>query len=245
MTSSYKNKFIVDYEKVLFFAKSKNKYYFEPQYEPYSLETLKEFGENYTGQAVKDYKLAGAPDASKTKWNIINKSLPTKKMPPIGGVKRAGGCNSTYSGNTPDFTFGKGRLMRATWLINTTQFHDAHFAVYPLRLVERMLQSSCPYEICTTCNKTKRAVYTDWELKSSKKQKAEFVRSLIGYEARCNHETFQTGAVLDPFIGAGSTAIAAMVLGRNWSGIEMNPEYIMMAEKRIKDPSILKKNVAN
>ena len=47
---------------------------------------------------------------------------------------------------------------------------------------------------------------------------------------------FQTGAVLDPFMGAGSTAIAAMILGRNWSGIEMNAEYIKMAEKRIKDP---------
>ena len=55
MASSYKNKFIVDYEKVLFFAKNR-KYYFEPQYEPYSLETLKEFGEIYNGQAVKDYK---------------------------------------------------------------------------------------------------------------------------------------------------------------------------------------------
>ena len=133
-------------------------------------------------------------------------------MPPIGGVKRAGGYNSTYSGNTPDFTFGKGRLMRATWRINTTQFHDAHFAVYPIQLVERILQSSCPYEICTTCNKAKKAVYTDWKLKSSKK-KDEFVRNLMGYEARCNHEIFQTGAVLDPFMGAGSTAIAADDVG--------------------------------
>ena len=102
-----------------------------------------------------------------------------------------------------------------------------------------MLQSSCPYEICTTCNKPKKPVYTDWELKPNK-NKAEFVRRLIGYEARCNHETFQTGAILDPFMGAGSTAIAAMMWGRNWSGIEMKAEYIKMAEKRIRDPKYTK-----
>ena len=165
-------------------------------------------------------------------------------MPPIGGGTRAGGCNSTYSGNTPDFTFGKGRLMRATWRINTTQFHDAHFAVYPIPLVERILQSSCPYKICTTCNKPKKPVYTDWKLKSTK-NKAEFVRNLVGYEAQCNHERFQTGAVLDPFLGAGSTAIAAMILGRNWSGIEMKAEYIKMAEKRSKDPTYTKSYFAS
>ena len=31
-----------------------------------------------------------------------------------------------------------------------------------------------------------------------------------------------------------------MMLGRNWSGIEMNPEYIKMAEKRIKNPKYVK-----
>ncbi len=63
----------------------------------------------------------------------------------------------------------------------------------------------------------------------------------MGYEARCNHETFQTGVILDPFMGAGSTAIAAMMLGRNWSGIEMNADYIKMAENESKTPSTSKK----
>ena len=41
------------------------------------------------------------------------------------------------------------------------------------------------------------------------------------------------GIVLDPFMGAGTTAIAAKRLKRNWIGIELNPEYIKIAEKRI------------
>jgi DNA modification methylase len=242
MPSSYKSRFVTDYEKVLHFAKNK-KYYFEPQNEPYSEETVKEFGAFYNGKAVKDYEAAGAPDPSKTKRNIINKSLPKtkiKQMPPIGGVKKAGGDNRTYSGNTPPFTFGQGRLMRATWLINTEQFHGAHFAVFPIKLVERILYSSCPFEICVTCNKSKKAVYTDWRLKPSKKSKSQQVRNLIGYEPQCNHEIFQTGTVLDPFIGVGTTAIAAMKLGRDWSGIELNPEYIKIAQKRFADPKHMK-----
>lgn len=39
--------------------------------------------------------------------------------------------------------------------------------------------------------------------------------------------------VLDPFIGSGTTAIAAMKLNRDYIGIELAPEYVEIAEKRI------------
>jgi DNA modification methylase len=41
------------------------------------------------------------------------------------------------------------------------------------------------------------------------------------------------GVVLDPFIGSGTTGAAALMLGRRYIGIELNPEYILLAEKRI------------
>ena len=41
------------------------------------------------------------------------------------------------------------------------------------------------------------------------------------------------GLVLDPFIGSGTTAVVAKKLGRNYLGIELNPEYIKMANKRL------------
>lgn len=41
------------------------------------------------------------------------------------------------------------------------------------------------------------------------------------------------GIVLDPFMGAGTTAIVAKKLNRNYIGIELNPKYISIAEKRI------------
>jgi site-specific DNA-methyltransferase (adenine-specific) len=40
------------------------------------------------------------------------------------------------------------------------------------------------------------------------------------------------GIVLDPFLGSGTTAVAAERLGRQWVGIELSPEYAEMARKR-------------
>jgi len=39
--------------------------------------------------------------------------------------------------------------------------------------------------------------------------------------------------VLDPFLGSGTTAIAAELTARNWIGIELNPEYEQIIRKRI------------
>ena len=41
------------------------------------------------------------------------------------------------------------------------------------------------------------------------------------------------GTVLDPFAGSGTTGVVACRLGRNFVGIELNPEYAAMAERRI------------
>lgn len=40
-------------------------------------------------------------------------------------------------------------------------------------------------------------------------------------------------AVLDPFLGSGTTAAAAEQLDRTWVGIESHPEYVQMAHQRI------------
>ncbi len=41
------------------------------------------------------------------------------------------------------------------------------------------------------------------------------------------------GVCLDPFIGSGTTGLVAKKLGRNYIGIELNPKYVEMAERRI------------
>lgn len=43
------------------------------------------------------------------------------------------------------------------------------------------------------------------------------------------------GIVLDPFMGAGTTAVVSRKLNRNYIGFEINPDYIKIAEKRLYD----------
>jgi DNA modification methylase len=42
------------------------------------------------------------------------------------------------------------------------------------------------------------------------------------------------GIVLDPFIGSGTTAVVALEQNKKFIGVELNPEYIDLAMKRIK-----------
>jgi len=45
--------------------------------------------------------------------------------------------------------------------------------------------------------------------------------------------SFKDDVVLDPFMGSGQTAIAALKLGRHFIGYELNPEYVTLANARI------------
>jgi len=45
--------------------------------------------------------------------------------------------------------------------------------------------------------------------------------------------TFEGEIVLDPFMGSGQTAIAAIKTKRRYVGYEINPEYVDLAQKRI------------
>jgi len=47
--------------------------------------------------------------------------------------------------------------------------------------------------------------------------------------------TFEKEVILDPFMGSGQTAIAAIKTHRHYIGYETNQEYIELAQRRIKD----------
>jgi DNA modification methylase len=51
----------------------------------------------------------------------------------------------------------------------------------------------------------------------------------------CDCETDETepGIVLDPFVGAGTTLLVAKEYGRRFIGIDLNPEFVAMAQKRV------------
>lgn len=81
------------------------------------------------------------------------------------------------------------RNKRTVWTVATQPTPEAHFATYPIALIEPCVLAGCP----------------------------------------------AGGTVLDPFCGAGTTGMAAMKHGRDFIGIELNAEYIAIAEKRLMD----------
>ncbi len=171
MPSSAKDRFTVDFEYFYFFTKQP-KYYFEQQFEPF---------EDQVAQ-----NLISGP-TSKTRGSRENNSK--YKNTNYGGDGSSFQGHSGYHNSEGDLMINpEGRNMRTVWEINPQAFPDAHFAVFPEKLVETPIKACCP----------------------------------------------EDEIVLDPFMGSGTTAIVAIKQGRKYIGIEANPEYVQMAEKRIK-----------
>jgi len=79
--------------------------------------------------------------------------------------------------------------------------------------------------------RNKRSVWTTSTAQLPEAHFATFPEDLIVdcIKAGCP----EGGIILDPFMGAGTTAIVARKLNRNYIGFELNSEYIKIAEKRI------------
>lgn len=77
----------------------------------------------------------------------------------------------------------------------------------------------------------KRSVWTVTAKPFSEAHFATFSEELIVdcVKAGCPRD----GLILDPFMGAGTTALVARSHNRNYIGFELNPEYIAIAEKRL------------
>lgn len=80
------------------------------------------------------------------------------------------------------------RNRRSVWDINTQAFSGAHFATFPVKLIEPCILAS----------------------------------------------TKPRDFVLDPFFGAGTVGVVCLEENRKYVGIELQPEYVLMAAERLK-----------
>jgi site-specific DNA-methyltransferase (adenine-specific) len=112
------------------------------------------------------------------------------------------------------------------WWIGSASYRGAHFATFPPELVRRPILASCPERVCTACDRpwrrsTRPVVVSDGRSRA---------RPLV--PCGCEAPT-RPGLVLDPFFGTGTVAAVARDHGRDWLGIELNPEYKTLAEVRL------------
>jgi DNA modification methylase len=116
------------------------------------------------------------------------------------------------------------RNQRNVWHLGPEPFSEAHFATFPTEIPRRaILAGTSEKGCCHNCG-------APWE------RITESTKT-IGWELSC---TCDAGSpipctVLDPFGGAGTTGLVADQLGRNAILIELNPDYVEMSRRRIKD----------
>lgn len=94
-----------------------------------------------------------------------------------------------------------------------------------------------PFDYLLSGKRNKRSV---WEVTTKPFKEAHFATFPVDLivpmiKASCP----ENGIVLDPFFGSGTTGVAAKKLNRNYIGIELNEEYIAIAEKRLAQTQLL------
>ena len=155
------------------------------------------------------------------------------------------------------------RNKRSVWWMATQPFAEAHFATFPAELAETCIKAGTSERgCCSACGapwvrqvahevvpgpkaaKTfvvdERDAAADANDQGANRQKDghrpgyQSQNTTIGWLPSCGCETAVTPcAVLDPFSGAGTTALVADRLGRNAIGIELNADYVAMSERRL------------
>jgi len=217
MPSSVKDRFTVDFEYLFFFSKKK-KYYFETQREPHQSNPPK-VDKNKLGKDVK--------------WK---KPLMKNQQSQVRESHDMHYDGSGYS--------EKGRNKRTVWTINPKPFKESHFAVYPEELCEIPIKAGCPEFVCKKCGNPKEwhpEKYGDKDEKEKRlgrlqpTSQVENTSQFKGYKQTCScNADFTGGIVLDPFFGSGTTGLVALKQNKKFMGIELNKEYIEIANKRLK-----------
>jgi len=144
------------------------------------------------------------------------------------------------------------RNKRSVWTINTKPYKDAHFAVFPPKIPELCIKAgTSEYGECGECGKAwGRIIKKDRQpTRPAYNSKTFGVEPTVhgnrdplrhvtksqtmGWQPRCECDAKRVPQiVLDPFFGSGTTGWVAQRLGRKWIGIELNADYIKIAEKR-------------
>jgi site-specific DNA-methyltransferase (adenine-specific) len=149
-----------------------------------------------------------------------------------------------------------GKNRRSVWRLGSTPYRGAHFATMPTSLAELCIkagtsESGCCIEcggpLVRVIEKTpiKRRRPNDYTKRtgqsgtgnSCSNTVAGVVTSTTGWRfgCKCDRKEASPCVVLDPFAGSGTTLAVATSLGRRSVGIDLNPEYILLAEKRVEE----------
>jgi hypothetical protein len=161
---------------------------------------------------------------------------------------RGGRYGVFTDGEFSDFEPGTLRNLGNIWSLPPSSYPAAHFATFCLEEPELCIKASCPAEVCVKCGKarmritepgakTRIARYpADERIRDSKMAGPPSWNQTdtLGWtDCGCESPEYEPGLVLDPFVGTGTTCVAAVKLGRRAIGIDASEEYLKQAVTRL------------
>lgn len=203
MPSSVTDRLTTTHERVYFFTRSP-RYYFE--LDPIRRPLVSGTRQN-PSSAPRSYPPAGIGAANRKGWTLNdNRGL--------SRLKTSGLSGHPLGKNPGD-----------VWSLPTAGFRGGHFAAFPLSFAERPLLATCPERVCSVCG-------LPWHRGLERRDDRLLAVGNLEPTCMCGADGVP-GVVLDPFMGSGTTALAAEKHGRDWIGIELNPAYAEMSMERI------------
>jgi len=167
-------------------------------------------------------------------------------------------AKATVKGSDPS----AGRNRRSVWTVATAPFPGAHFATFPPKLIEPcVLAGTSEKGCCPECGApwvrvVEKEQLTRYRPNAYGKRQPGGMENTIdqtiagtsstttGWRptCKCRPETLEAGpipcTVLDPFHGAGTTAMVAKANSRKYIGIELSAEYIDMSLPRFQQDTL-------
>ena len=120
-----------------------------------------------------------------------------------------------------------GRNLRDVWWVPTLPSRLGHYAMMSPEIADKCVRAGCPEACCAACLAPHAPVVRRGEPVSG---------PLSGPLPTCGCGAAAVpGTVLDPFLGAGTTAAVAEVLGRQWVGCELSPAYADLVSRRTEE----------
>jgi DNA modification methylase len=210
----------------------------------------------YDAEAIKE-EGAGRLDAGRGSEGRIGTQGWKGKPRPSGVQHKQAELGQQLGGHLGSNDPFANRNKRSVWTIATSPFPEAHFATFPPELPEIcILAGTSQKGCCAKCGAPwgreteSRSIVDPRPMTTGAAKKAALGGlartspqgrtcgsaevTTLGWSPSCScNADVKPCTVLDPFSGAGTTALVADRLQRNAIGIELNPTYAAMSEKRI------------
>lgn len=147
--------------------------------------------------------------------------------------------------------------IRSVWNISVARLKEQHFSAFPPELAKRCISAgTSEHGVCSSCLKPfariikrqriptrpgrdSKSIGLPARMRGNKDPRRHCTSYChVGWQQQCecvNHENPASAIVLDPFLGSGTTAVVAKQMGRHCDGIDINKDYIDIAERMMAD----------